>query len=122
MKTQDNSQDRIPKTAKSNIDDIMRIEQEFLQQRSFGDRLSDRISALAGSIGFIGAHVVVIGVWILMNLGVIPGLPVLDGYPFGLLSLVVGIEAIFLSTFVLMSQNRQDHQADHWAHLDLQIS
>ena len=47
MKTQDNSQDRVPKTAKSNIDDIMRIEQEFLQQRSFGDRLSDMVSALA---------------------------------------------------------------------------
>jgi uncharacterized membrane protein len=122
MKTQDNSQDRIPKTAKSNIDDIMRIEQEFLKQRSFGDRLSDRVSWLAGSIGFIVVHIVFIGFWILMNLGLIPGLPLLDRYPFGLLSLVVGIDAIFMSTFVLMSQNRQDHQADHWAHLDLQIS
>ncbi len=64
MKTQDNSQDRIPKTAKSNIDDIMRIEQEFLQQRSFGDRLSDRVSALAESIGFIGAGRVKLLVWI----------------------------------------------------------
>src|SRR5262245_58294431 len=97
----------------------MRIEQEFLQQRSIGDRISDRVSVLAGSIGFIVVHV---GFWILMNLGFIPGLPVLDRYPFGLLSLVVGIEAIFLSTFVLMSQNRQYHQADHWEHLDLQIS
>ena len=83
--------------------------------------ISDTISALAGSIGFIVVHVVLLSVWILINLGLIPGLPVFDRFPFGLLSLIVGIEAIFLSTFVLMSQNRQNHQADHWAHLDLQI-
>ena len=112
---------KVPKVARSNIEAIMHIEQDFLQQRSFGDRLSDIVSGLAGSIGFIIAHIGILAAWILINLGMIPGLPVFDRFPFGLLSLVVGIEAIFLSTFVLMSQNRQNHQADHWAHLDLQI-
>jgi uncharacterized membrane protein len=113
---------KVPKMARSNIEAIMHIEQEFLEQRSFGDRVSDVMSCLAGSLGFVVAHVIILGAWILINLGVIPGLPVFDRFPFGLLSLIVGIEAIFLSTFVLMSQNRQTHQADHWAHLDLQIS
>jgi uncharacterized membrane protein len=112
---------KVPKVARSNIEAIMHIEQDFLQQRSFGDLLSDIVSVLAGSIGFIVVHVVLLSLWILINLGLVPGLPVFDRFPFGLLSLVVGIEAIFLSTFVLMSQNRQTHQADHWAHLDLQI-
>jgi len=112
---------KVPNVARSNIQAIMHVEHDFLQQRSFGDRLSDIISGLAGSIGFIIVHVVILGAWILINVGAILGLPVFDRFPFGLLSLVVGIEAIFLSTFVLMSQNRQNHQADHWAHLDLQI-
>src|SRR5437870_8023138 len=111
----------VPDLSKSNINAIMHIEQDFLQHRSVGDRISDTISALAGSIGFIVVHVVLLSFWILINLGLIPGLPVFDRFPFGLLSLIVGIEAIFLSTFVLMSQNRQTHQADHWAHLDLQV-
>jgi uncharacterized membrane protein len=112
---------KVPKVARSNIEAIMHIEQDFLQQRSFCDRISDFVSALAGSLGFVVFHIVVLSAWILINIGMIPGLPVFDRFPFGLLSLVVGIEAIFLSTFVLMSQNRQTHQADHWAHLDLQV-
>jgi uncharacterized membrane protein len=96
--------------------------EDFLKQRSIGDRISEVVSNLAGSIGFVIVHAVVFSAWIVINLGLIPGLPVFDRFPFGLLSLIVGLEAIFLSTFVLMTQNRQSHQADHWAHLDLQIS
>ena len=113
---------KVPKLARSNIEAIMHIEQDFLEQRSPGDRISDIVSGLAGNIGFVLVHVIIFTAWILINLGMIPGLPVFDRFPFGLLSLIVGLEAIFLSTFVLMSQNRQTHQADHWAHLDLQIS
>ena len=113
---------KVPKVARSNIEAIMHIEQEFLEQRSPGDHISDIVSGLAGSLGFVVAHIVIFSAWIVINLGLIPGLPVFDRFPFGLLSLAVGLEAIFLSTFVLMSQNRQTHQADHWAHLGLQIS
>jgi uncharacterized membrane protein len=121
MRNQNNSS-AVPHAAKSNIDAIMRIEEDFLKQRSIGDRISDVVSNLAGSIGFAIVHGVVFSAWIVINLGLIPGVPVFDRFPFGLLSLIVGLEAIFLSTFVLMTQNRQSHQADHWAHLDLQIS
>ncbi len=93
-----------------------------MRQRSTVDRLSDTVSRFAGSVSFVIAHVVAFLGWILANASVIPGVVPFDPYPFGLLSLVVALEAIFLSTFVLLSQNRQAHQADHWAHLDLQIS
>jgi uncharacterized membrane protein len=59
--------------------------------------------------------------WIVINTGVIPGITPFDPFPFSFLALTVAMEVVFLSTFVLMSQNRQSHQADHRAHLHLQI-
>ena len=109
----------VPRVAKRNIDAIMQIEQAYLRQRSTVDRLSDIISRFAGSLSFVIAHIIVFLGWILANS--IPGIAPFDPYPFGLLSLVVSLEVIFLSTFVLMSQNRQSHRDDHWAHLNLQI-
>ena len=111
----------IPGLAKENIETIMQIEQEFLRQRSVVDRLGDGISRFAGSIAFVIAHIVGFAGWILVNLGVIPGVVPVDPFPFSFLALIVALEAIFLSTFVLMSQNRQTRQSDHWAHLNLQI-
>ena len=70
-------------------------------------RLADAITAFAGSMGFVALHVVWFGAWILVNLFV-----PFDPFPFGLLTMLVSLEAIFLSTFVLISQNRHD-QRDH---------
>jgi uncharacterized membrane protein len=110
----------LPGVAK-NIERIMQLEEEFLRRRSRVDRLSDAISRFAGSIFFVAAHVVLFAAWIAINVRMVPGLGPFDRYPFNFLNLAVALEAIFLSTFVLMSQNRQNHRADHWAHLHLQI-
>jgi uncharacterized membrane protein len=67
--------------------------------RSFQNRLADRITAFAGSMSFVYIHLAWFGCWI--GLGV-------ESYPFGLLTMIVSLEAIFLSTFVLISQNRAD--------------
>ena len=63
------------------------------------DRISDKITAFAGSMTFVYIHVLWFGLWI--GLGV-------EKYPFGLLTMIVSLEAIFLSTFVMISQNRAD--------------
>jgi uncharacterized membrane protein len=112
---------KVPDVAKSNIKAIMEIELSYLRQRSLADRLSDRISTFAGTVAFFVANILGFATWVAANTGVIPGIVAFDPYPFGLLSLFLSFEVIFLSTFVLMSQNRQTRQADHWAHLDLQI-
>jgi uncharacterized membrane protein len=88
---------------------VLQIEQEFSRQRSPADPLSDRISRRTGSIAFVIAHVVGFSGRIVLNSRVIPGGEPVDPYPFCFLALVVALEAIFLSTFVLMSQNRQNH-------------
>jgi len=70
------------------------------------DRMADWIGGFSGSVTFVFLHMVIYGFWILINLKLIPGIRAFDPYPFLLLSVVVSIEAIFLSTFVLMKQNR----------------
>jgi uncharacterized membrane protein len=94
---------------------------EFRRQRSRLDRASDTISAFVGSIQFVIAHAVAIFAWVILNVGLLWLRP-FDPYPFVFLNLVLAVETLFLSTFVLMSQNRQNHQADRWAHLGLQLS
>src|SRR4051794_25234136 len=72
-------------------------------------------------MAFVGIHVVAFGLWIVANLGWLPPLPVWDP-SFAVLAMVASVEAIFLSTFVLITQNRMAAAADTRADLDLQIS
>jgi uncharacterized membrane protein len=105
-----------------NIRAIARLENEALHQRSLTDRVSDSITRLAGSSVFILVHIIWFTIWIILNLGRVPAIHPFDPYPFTFLTMVVSLEAIFLSIFVLISQNRMAHQGDRRAHLDLQIN
>jgi uncharacterized membrane protein len=105
-----------------NVRAIARLENEALHQRSVTDRLSDSITRFAGSSVFIILHIIWFTVWIILNLGRVPIIHPFDPYPFTFLTMVVSLEAIFLSIFVLISQNRMARQADRRAHLDLQIN
>jgi uncharacterized membrane protein len=113
--------EKIPGLTQRNIEAIAQLEQEFRRQRTSLDRASDAISAFVGSIQFVIAHALGIAAWVALNIGLL-WLRAFDPYPFVFLNLVLAVETVFLSTFVLMSQNRQNHQADRWAHLDLQLS
>jgi uncharacterized membrane protein len=104
-----------------NIEAVAKLEESFLRDRSLPDRIADAIAAFTGSLKFIVLHAVVYGAWIVINLGWLP-VPRFDPYPFMLLSTVVSLEAIFLSTFVLVKQNRMSRREDLRAHLDLQIN
>lgn len=74
---------------------------------NFGEKLSDVLTSIAGDIRFVYFSVVWFFVWIVWNTNLIPGVVAFDPFPFGLLTMVVSLEAIFLSLFVLISQNRQ---------------
>ena len=113
--------DKIPGLTHRNIESIAQLEQEFKRQRSRLDRVSDAISSFVGSIQLVIAHALGLVVWVALNVGLLWLRP-FDPYPFVFLNLVLAVETVFLSTFVLMSQNRQNHQADRWAHLNLQLS
>ena len=98
------------------------MEADYAKQRTFADRIADKIGDFSGSMAFVLLHLVVYGTWILINVGVLPVAPRFDPFPFMLLSVLVGVEAIFLSTFVLMKQKRMSQRADERAHLDLQVN
>jgi uncharacterized membrane protein len=81
--------------------------EEIPPARTIGERLSDFLTTLAGDIRFVYVSLIWFFVWIVWNTRIIPGLEPFDPFPFGLLTMVVSLEAIFLSLFVLISQNRQ---------------
>jgi uncharacterized membrane protein len=111
---------QISGSAKGNIESIAQIEQAFVRQRSGVDRLGEIISRYAGSLGFAVAHLCGVSAWMAINAG-LTSIDPFDPYPFSFLGVLVALEAVFLSTFVLMTQKRQSRQAEHWAHLSLQI-
>jgi uncharacterized membrane protein len=101
---------------------MARLESAMLHHQSATARLSGAVCRLAGSGTFIIVHLVWFTSWVLVNLGKVPGIEPFDPYPFTFLTMVVSLEAIFLSIFVLISQNHMAHLADRRAHLDLQIN
>jgi len=106
----------------SGIEAIVRVEKESRDHRSRAECISDAVSRFAGSEFFILMHVVWFTVWITMNGKVFPGVKVFDPYPFNFLTMIVSLEAILLTAFVMISQNRMSRQADKRAHLDLQVN
>lgn len=82
------------------------VNEEVDDKRSTVQKVADWIAAFSGSIPFLILHVILFAVWLLINTVPIPGFTPFDPYPFGFLTLAVSLEAIFLSVFVLLSQNR----------------
>ena len=82
------------------------------------DAWADSITAFAGSMRFVRLHIAWFALWIAVNMGLLGVAREFDRYPFGLLTLVVSLEAIFLSTFVLITQNRQAKASDIRSELD----
>ena len=122
MALQENRAPSINGPVEVNINTVKRLEEEFLRDRSLADRLSDAIAAFVGSIPFVVVHVVWFVVWVIINLKVIPGVPAFDAYPYQLLCMLVSLEGVLLSTFVLIKQNRMSQRADQRSHLDLQVN
>ena len=92
------------------------------KKRTIIDRVADEIAVLSGSFLFFIFHIAFFAVWILININVFSTIAPFDPYPFGLLTMIVSLEAIFLSIIVLLSQNRQAKIADLREELDLQIN
>jgi len=105
-----------------NINAIARLEHEALGRRTLAERFSDAITRLVGNVGFLIAQLILIVGWALVNLHMIRGVKAFDPFPFGILSVVVSTESVFLTIFVLISQTRMSRQSERRAHLDLQVS
>ena len=103
-------------------DHVTKTNEDFLKLESLDGTatIAEGIATFTGSIFFVCLHVVWFALWIIFNL---PwwGFEPLDPFPFTFLTLIVSLEAIFLSAFILMSENRQGRLADRRARVNLQV-
>lgn len=102
----------------SNYSLIPNANEELKKLRTVEDRLADKITSFAGSMKFVYFHALWFVVWIAANQGVFGEKYVFDEFPFGLLTMIVSLEAIFLATFVMISQNRQARLTEIRSELD----
>jgi uncharacterized membrane protein len=104
-----------------NIAALERRRREDSARASLEERIAEAITRFTGSMLFVYLNLLLVGFWISANLGWIPGVPAFDE-DFIILAMIASVAAIFLSTFVLIAQNRMAKAADRRAELDLQIS
>ncbi len=109
----------LKRETEKNIAKVLEIEETQKLARSATDRIADAIASFFGSITFVWVHIIWFGGWIIIN-----SLPsvAFDPFPYTFLTLVVSLEAIFLSTFILISQNHETRITERRNHLDLQIN
>ena len=91
------------------------------EKRTWAEKIADTMTDIFGSMGFLAVNIVWFAIWIIINLNLIPGIPAFDPFPFGLLTMVVSLEAIILAIFVLISQNRSSKIAELREEVDLQV-
>jgi len=97
------------------------IKAEHSSNRSRMEVIADRMISVASSTWFLLLHVVAFLLWILIN-SPLPGMPQFDPYPFGMLTTIVSLEAIFLAIFVLMTQSRESRIGELREELTLQVN
>jgi len=103
-----------------NVKSIAELESAAHAQQTPADRIADGITRFCGSMPFVWVHVVWFTAWIAANSAFLA--KPIDPYPYSFLTLVVSLEAIFLSTFIMISENRQGRIDERRSHLDLQIN
>jgi uncharacterized membrane protein len=116
------SQPSVAATAKRNIETIAQLEQQLAAQQSTAERWGSGVARFFGSLRFVVVQIVLVTVWIVWNVEWTAWFRPFDPYPFPFLSLMVGIEFIFLTTCVLINQKHQMRRAEQWSRLHLQLS
>lgn len=117
---QGNNNPALSKVIEKNIRTIIHLRTKATRERNIQDRMADAVTSFSGRMVFVYVHILWFGIWILLNTGWF-GVRSFDPFPYGLLTMVVSLEAIFLSTFVLISQNRLGEETERRADLDLHI-
>ena len=99
-----------------------KLDRKHFVSRTLGDKLSEAIANFCGSIRFVVIHAAIFLGWIAVNSGFIPHVKAFDPFPYMVLNLGVSLEAIFLSTFVMIQQNRMSFRDEQWARLEFQVN
>lgn len=111
---------RLASVISRNIETIEQLRAQDLDRRSLQERVADAITSFSGRMAFVYLHLAWFVIWILLNTEGF-GLKPFDPFPYSLLTMVVSLEAIFLSAFVLITQNRMSKEAERRADLHLHV-
>ena len=111
----------VEELTRQNVETIIRLEEATKAKQSRFDKIADGVTRVCGSMLFVVIHIVWYGAWIGANVA-LPARERWDPFPFSFLTLTVSLEAIFLSVFILISQNRQSALSERRAQLDLQVN
>jgi uncharacterized membrane protein len=115
-------EDSIPSFISKNIDAIIDAEQAANRRRSRSETVYEFVGGFIGTLNFVVLQLIAILVWVAINSGLLPPAHPFDRFPFPILNQIIALEAVLMTAFVLMKQNRMSKLADRRAHLDLQIN
>lgn len=110
----------VEELTEQNVETIVQLETAAKANQTTSERIAEVIANFCGSMTFVWVHVLWFGAWVIAN--AVPGIEHFDPFPFTFLTLVVSLEAIFLSTFILISQNQETRITERRNNLDLQIN
>ncbi|MEP6673783.1 MAG: DUF1003 domain-containing protein [Ferruginibacter sp.] len=120
MDTDQHQNPEMEKVVERNVNALLDRKKEEIRKRNFQEKLVDSVTLFASSMASVYIHFLFFGIWIISNLGWLYLKPFDPN--FIILATFAAVEAIFLTSFVLIGQRRMNTQADKWAELDLQIS
>ena len=118
--SESSSRDMANEIARRNVRTVRELEALAVADPNFADRAASFVAGFCGSIYFVLAHALLFGGWILFNS--LPGLPHFDPFPFTLLTMIGSLEAIFLTSFILIAQNYTMRVSERRAQLELQVN
>ena len=115
-------EDSLPSFISDNIDAIISAEQAAKKRRSRGEAIYEVVGNSIGTLNFVAFQLIGVILWVAINAGLLPLVRPFDHFPFPILNQIVALEAVLMTAFVLMKQNRMSRLADRRAHLNLQIN
>ncbi|HZE70888.1 MAG TPA: DUF1003 domain-containing protein [Pyrinomonadaceae bacterium] len=98
------------------------VQEELKAETRWHEALAAKVSSFIGNLSFLVVHAFWFAIWVAVNTGILAFFQTFDAYPFGLLGIILAIEAIFITGILLISQNRQSAHADKRAELDYEVN
>ncbi len=114
--------DSLPSFISENIQAIINAEQATNLRRSLGEAIYEIVGSSIGTLTFVALQLIGVILWVVINAARIPSVRPFDPFPFPILNQIIALEAVLITAFVLMKQNRMSKLADRRAHLSLQIN
>ena len=111
-----------PKSVIANIEAVVGAEEALTARRSRGERLAEKVADFAGTPTFLATQALVVVAWVVLNAGLVPGVPIFDPFPYSLGGELLSLEGVLLACFVLTKQAHEGRLSERRSHLNLQAN